>query len=51
MIQTLYNAPTSSTHHIYMTLIILLILSEEELFNHQIHEIVSKVDPVYCALF
>lgn len=41
MLKTLYNAPTSASHHIYMSLIILLILSEDELFNHQVHDVVS----------
>lgn len=41
MLKTLYNAPTSASHHIYMSLIIMLILSEDELFNQQVHDIVS----------
>lgn len=38
ILKTLYNAPTSNSHHIYMSLIILLILSEDENFNKRIHE-------------
>ncbi|CAG7726196.1 unnamed protein product [Allacma fusca] len=39
---TLYHAPTSTSHHIYMSLIVLLILSEDELFNQQVHDIVLR---------
>ena len=35
------NAPESSSHHIYMSLIVLLILSEDELFNRSVHATVS----------
>ncbi|XP_044746620.1 dymeclin [Coccinella septempunctata] len=38
ILKTLYNAPTSNSHHIYMSLIILLILSEDDSFNKTIHE-------------
>ncbi|GLV36306.1 uncharacterized protein CBL_08800 [Carabus blaptoides fortunei] len=38
ILKTLYNAPNSNSHHIYMSLIILLILSEDDLFNKTIHE-------------
>lgn len=38
ILRTLYNAPTSNSHHIYMSLIILLILSEDDNFNKTIHE-------------
>lgn len=41
ILQTLYNAPQSTSYHIYMSLIILLILSEDEGFNKNVHEIVS----------
>lgn len=41
ILQTLYNAPDSTSHHIYMTLIVLLILSEDDGFNKSIHQIVS----------
>ncbi|XP_037069422.1 dymeclin-like [Pollicipes pollicipes] len=36
-LRVLYNAPESSSHHIYMSLIVLLILSEDELFNRSVH--------------
>lgn len=42
ILQTLYHAPDSTSHHIYMSLIILLILSEDDGFNKSVHQIVSK---------
>ncbi|UYV69167.1 DYM, partial [Cordylochernes scorpioides] len=41
LLKILYNAPESSSHHVYMALIILLILSEDDYFNTAIHDIVS----------
>lgn len=41
ILKILYSSPERSSHHIYMALIILLILSEDNLFNSSIHEIVS----------
>lgn len=41
ILQTLYNAPHSTSYHIYMSLIILLILSEDDSFNKNVHQIVS----------
>lgn len=41
ILQTLYNAPDSTSHHIYMSLIVLLILSEDDGFNKTVHQIVS----------
>lgn len=38
ILKTLYDAPNSNSHHIYMSLIILLILSEDDSFNKNIHE-------------
>lgn len=46
ILQTLYNAPDSTSHHIYMTLIVLLILSEDEGFNKSVHQIVRQ-----CLIF
>lgn len=43
ILQTLYNAPDSTSHHIYMTLIVLLILSEDDGFNKSVHQIVSYI--------
>lgn len=42
ILQILYNAPDSTSHHIYMSLIVLLILSEDDGFNKSVHQIVSR---------
>jgi dymeclin len=42
ILQILYNAPDSSSHHIYMSLIVLLILSEDDGFNKNVHQIMLK---------
>lgn len=42
ILQTLYNAPDSTSHHIYMSLIVLLILSEDDGFNKAVHQIQLK---------
>uniref|UniRef100_A0A1A9WWJ1 Dymeclin n=1 Tax=Glossina brevipalpis TaxID=37001 RepID=A0A1A9WWJ1_9MUSC len=42
ILQTLYNAPHSTSHHIYMSLIVLLILSEDDGFNKNVHNIILK---------
>ncbi|XP_050078991.1 dymeclin [Anopheles maculipalpis] len=42
ILQTLYNAPDSTSHHIYMSLIVLLILSEDDNFNRSVHQIMLK---------
>ncbi|KAI4467070.1 dymeclin [Holotrichia oblita] len=41
VLKTLYHAPDSNSHHIYMSLIILLILSEDDTFNRSVHETVK----------
>lgn len=41
ILKILYNFKEKSSHHIYMALIILLILSEDQLFNETLHDIVS----------
>ncbi len=43
ILRTLYRAPESSNHHIYMSLIVLLILSEDDLFNTSVHDVSMKV--------
>ncbi len=43
ILRTLYRAPESNNHHIYMSLIVLLILSEDDLFNTSVHDISMKV--------
>ncbi|XP_067143240.1 dymeclin isoform X2 [Centruroides vittatus] len=42
ILKILYNAPERSSHNIYMALIVLLILSEDDLFNESIHDIILK---------
>ncbi|XP_072387855.1 dymeclin [Diabrotica undecimpunctata] len=47
ILKSLYNAPNSNSHHIYMSLIILLILSEDDSFNETIHDLKLKNVPWY----
>ncbi|XP_071942367.1 dymeclin-like [Antedon mediterranea] len=47
LLKILYNAPESNSHHIYMALIVLLILSEDDAFNKSIHEVSVKTVPWY----
>ncbi|OXU25724.1 hypothetical protein TSAR_015033 [Trichomalopsis sarcophagae] len=42
ILRILYNAPENTSHHIYMSLIILLILSEDETFNKRVHDTMLK---------
>lgn len=42
MLQTIYNAPDNNCHHMYMSLIILLILTEDQLFNKTVHSTMLK---------
>nr|KAI8752104.1 dymeclin-like [Biomphalaria glabrata] len=42
LLKILYDSQEKSSHHIYMGLIILLILSEDEVFNKAVHEIMVK---------
>ncbi|RZF32853.1 hypothetical protein LSTR_LSTR009404 [Laodelphax striatellus] len=42
MLQTIYNTPENNCHHMYMSLIILLILTEDNLFNKTIHSTMLK---------
>ena len=42
ILKILYNSGDRNSHHIYMALIILLVLSEDNLFNESIHDIVSQ---------
>ncbi|CAH1163331.1 unnamed protein product [Phaedon cochleariae] len=39
ILKALYNAPNSNSHHIYMSLIILLILSEDDDFDKTVHDV------------
>lgn len=45
LLKILYNAQDKNSHHIYMALIILLILSEDDVFNKAVHEITLKNIP------
>lgn len=42
ILKVIYSASEKNSHHIYMALIILLILSEDDLFNKSIHTIMIK---------
>ena len=42
VLRILYTSAERSSHHIYMALIILLILSEDNLFNNAVHDIILK---------
>ncbi|GLH13427.1 Dymeclin [Gryllus bimaculatus] len=42
VLRTLYHAPAAGSHHIYMSLIVLLILSEDEGFNRIVHDIMLR---------
>jgi len=44
MLKILYHAQEKNSHHIYMVLIVLLILSEDDCFNKATHEIVSALN-------
>jgi hypothetical protein len=44
ILKTLYNAADRTNHHIYMSLIILLILTEDDLFNASVHDQVLNFD-------
>ncbi|XP_053621299.1 dymeclin [Plodia interpunctella] len=42
ILQVLYNAPDSNSHHIYMSLIVLLILTEDDALIKNVHLIMIK---------
>ncbi|CAG9794474.1 unnamed protein product [Diatraea saccharalis] len=42
ILQVLYNAPDSNSHHIYMSLIVLLILTEDDALIKNVHLIMVK---------
>jgi hypothetical protein len=42
VLRVIYSATERNSHHIYMSLIILLILSEDDYFNRTIHDIKLK---------
>ncbi|XP_046856978.1 dymeclin-like [Xenia sp. Carnegie-2017] len=45
ILKLLYSAEEQNSHHIYMALIVLLILSQDENFNKSIHEVVLNDVP------
>ncbi|XP_053388105.1 dymeclin-like isoform X2 [Mercenaria mercenaria] len=45
LLKILYHAQDKNSHHIYMALIILLVLSEDDVFNKAIHEVALKNVP------
>ncbi|KAL1459094.1 hypothetical protein WDU94_011102 [Cyamophila willieti] len=47
ILRTIYHATDTSCHHIYMSLIILLILTEDPFFNKTIHNTILKSVPWY----
>ena len=47
ILKILYTAQDQNSHHIYMALIILLVLSEDDFFNNSVHEIQLKAIPWY----
>uniref|UniRef100_UPI00398F5929 dymeclin isoform X2 n=1 Tax=Pristiophorus japonicus TaxID=55135 RepID=UPI00398F5929 len=42
ILEILYHVEERNSHHVYMALIILLILTEEDSFNRSVHEVVLK---------
>ncbi|CAL8317607.1 unnamed protein product [Lota lota] len=42
ILEILYHVEERNSHHVYMALIILLILTEDEAFNRSVHEVVLK---------
>lgn len=47
ILKLLYNADNHNAHHIYMSLIILLILSQDDNFNKSVHELTIPSIPWY----
>lgn len=44
ILEILYHVEDRNSHHVYMALIILLILTEDDTFNRSIHEVVGRHD-------
>lgn len=42
ILEILYHVEERNSHHVYMALIILLILTEDDAFNRSIHEVVGR---------
>lgn len=51
LLKILYTSAERSSHHIYMALIILLILSEDNLFNDAVHDIVCFYFYIFLRFF
>ncbi|TDH02143.1 hypothetical protein EPR50_G00169890 [Perca flavescens] len=47
ILEILYHVEDRNSHHVYMALIILLILTEDDAFNRSIHEVILKNVPWY----
>ncbi|KAK6117208.1 hypothetical protein DH2020_049087 [Rehmannia glutinosa] len=47
MLETLYNAPSRTSNHIYMVLVIFLILSQDSSFNASVHKLMLPNVPWY----
>lgn len=43
ILEILYHVEERNSHHVYMALIILLILTEDDGFNRSIHEVILKI--------
>lgn len=48
ILEILYHVEERNSHHVYMALIILLILTEDDAFNRSIHEVVCRSDIDTC---
>lgn len=51
VLKILYNSSERNSHHIYMSLIILLVLSEDNLFNSIVHQIVRLNFEIILPIF
>ncbi|KAL8481656.1 hypothetical protein ACS0TY_027966 [Phlomoides rotata] len=51
MLETLYNAPSRTSNHIYMVLVIFLILSQDSTFNATLHKLMIPSVPWYKERF
>lgn len=45
ILEILYHVEDRNSHHVYMALIILLILTEDDTFNRSVHEVVGRRNP------
>lgn len=50
ILEILYHVEDRNSHHVYMALIILLILTEDDTFNRSIHEVVGTRPPLHGAV-